>query len=310
MSFRNSFKLVSANFFEFWKVLLFKVIVFAVGIGLLAIFSFPIAECFSSFFDQVLSFVTSFAILPNVAYLFKSAFLLMGVFFDSVVAMAALHTTAFIFVLGVVCIVIPFLNNLLIPALGENIYGYMSSLSRFSLTGSLIKKLGKNSAFAIVKTFVDLVINGLIIVGVYFIVSIASKGGAIMFTVPILLFLFLVISISLKSMLIIGWMPSLVAENKNAFIAFGHGIKTTFKNFFKNLSNILVLNFISLLVIMFVGFYGIPILCPFFTFVLVVFQMVMFFTAHGMRYYIDLDTIITPAKLEKQDGFKKTKNIL
>ncbi|MBO5884806.1 MAG: hypothetical protein J6Q51_03320, partial [Clostridia bacterium] len=51
-------------------------------------------------------------------------------------------------------------------------------------------------------------------------------------------------------------------------------------------------------------------LIPFASVSIIMLEMVMFFESQGMRYYVDLDSIVSPRKLEQCDKLNKVKNII
>lgn len=58
------------------------------------------------------------------------------------------------------------------------------------------------------------------------------------------------------------------------------------------------------------GLYSIIIILPLISPLIHIFEMVMFFSSQGMRFYVDSDTILSPKRLEEVDKIEDAKYIL
>lgn len=58
------------------------------------------------------------------------------------------------------------------------------------------------------------------------------------------------------------------------------------------------------------GLYAIIIILPLISPLLHIFEMVMFFSSQGMRFYVDNDTILSPKRLEEVDKIEDAKYLI
>ena len=92
--------------------------------------------------------------------------------------------------------------------------------------------------------------------------------------------------------------------------SFKKGFKAISRRYFRVLSSIFVIIFfVGVVAIMFTTISLIA-LIPLASVAILMLEMVVFFDSQGMRYYVDLETIVSPKKLEECDKFNKVKNII
>ena len=75
-------------------------------------------------------------------------------------------------------------------------------------------------------------------------------------------------------------------------------------------STAFVIYILTLLLAMAIGLYSLVIILPILFPFIYIFDMVMFFSSQGMRFYVDSDTILTPKRLEEVDTIDNTKFLL
>lgn len=309
---KNALKLVSANFYNFWKILLYKIIVAMIGIGLVAVVLPSVLESFSSvgFDTELETYITTVSLFPNITVALRAMLSLMTTFFNGFLALLSLDAFAFVYILIVLTIIVPMLGSMGDIAFGECIYGYMASLSRLSFTGSYVRKMRSSVVYSILKTLLNLVITAVIVAGGYVILKLLSVGSLLAYFVPIIFSVYVLLLTSLKQTLLCGWMPAMVVFNDGAVKGFSQGFRTVSRRFFKTLSSLIAINFIAMLLIYMFNAYILIVLAPLYALYILTFQMVMFFGSHGMRYYVDMDTILTPKKLETYDKMRKVKHLV
>lgn len=309
---KNSFKLVSANFYTFWKMLLYRLTICLIC-ALLVMIVFPsISYAFSSsgFVSQLEYYLGNVSIFPNINVALSELLKLANTFIDGVLLLAEYDIFALCFSLSVAFILLPFLNKLGDIAFGECIYSYMSSLSKTSFVVAYIKKMATSAFYALLSSLFNLLILTVTFSGGYLILKLIKLNTFISYTVPVLFTGYLVLFVSLAQTLVCGWMPAIVVFNDGAIKGFRQGVKTVFRRFLRTFSNLLVINFIFALLVYVFNFYVLVVLIPLYALYILTFQMVMFFGSHGMRYYVDLDTILTPKKLETYDKMSKVKHLI
>ncbi|MBQ3214438.1 MAG: hypothetical protein IJB10_05510 [Clostridia bacterium] len=219
----------------------------------------------------------------------------------------------YIFFIVWLFVVFPFTLDLAQLALGEVLYGYMTSQVKYGFTGRFIKNIGKSCIYSLVRYFFMLILNAIQIALVVGIIKVASLGGFNIF-LAILILALLVCFIAFKYTLVSCWMPSIAVLNCNVFRALKKNFKCVFRKFFNFFSNYLTLTISAVaLNFMFCIFtFGVSLFVtlPLTAFVYVIFQMVSYFSSNGMRFYVYPDMFISPKKYEEQDKIKKIKYII
>ena len=312
MMFKNSIKLLMANFSTVWKLLVYKIIALGIVAGLFfAVFpALQNLPSFSVFISDLGNFLLEFNIGANIKTILTSFYEIFQNFFVLYVDLAVNSTFAFVYLTALFGIVLPYLWKLSDIATGESLYGYMASLTRYSFTGSFIRKIGISSIYSLLYLAITLPINLIIVAGAFGILSLVQIGGIVVLFIPLLLFVYLSCIIGLKNAFLAGWMPAIVVFNTNAVKGFKLGLKAVQRRFLRVLSTSAMLVAIIFAINLLFGSFSLIITVPVGSMIISVFQMVMFFGSQGMRYYVDLDTILSPKKLEETDKLKKVKNLI
>ena len=105
-------------------------------------------------------------------------------------------------------------------------------------------------------------------------------------------------------------MPATVVFNISPIASFKKAMKGISRRFFKVFSVIFVLTFFTTLFTFMMTSFSLIAFIPLLSVLISMLEMVMFFESQSMRYYVDLDSIISPKKLEQYDKIKKVKNII
>ncbi len=311
MMFKNSVKLFIANFSVFWKLLLYKII--AIGICVLLLI-----PTFSSW-GHVLNSVDFFAGLGNfanttmfssVTSFFEQLFILVDTFLKAVSLLLSYNLFAFIYSTFVVLFILPFLMELSAIPTGEGIYSYMASLSKSSFVGTLIAKMGKSMLYSLLRTLCVLPFIALMGVTLYYMLSLITIDSLWAVFVPVLVIIYFSVMTALMITFFSGWMPATVVFDVSPVKGMKKGFKAVFRRFFRVFSSILMIIIITTMFTFMFTTFSLIILVPLCSVCVVMLEMVMFFESQGMRYYVDLDSIVTPKKLEQCDKFKKVKDII
>lgn len=312
MMFRNSIKLLIANFSTVWKLALYYIIVVGAVIGLLFPFFGAIGSALNATGDlnNLVELFTSFNVSFNFFSFVTELNLLFVSIFNNLIAMFVTNTWVAIYLVFVLFYLAPVLFGLADLPVGHTLFGYMSSLTKYNFTGSYISKLGRSIRYQLFKNLVHLPFNLAIFVVLYFILGLVSVGGILIYFLPVIIILSFILVIALKKTLFSGWMPAIVVYDYNIFVAFGKGIQTVFKRFFKVFSTSIFMVLIIFAFCYLFGTYVLLIIIPLSVIFFYVFEMVMFYSSQGMRFYVDLDTIVKPKLLEECDCFNKVKNII
>lgn len=312
MMFKNTLKLGISNFYNFWKILLYKMVVCCLVVLLLTVCKNSIFQAlvdsaiFSNFFTAVDSFVLSNDILLLMQNLLALLFSFLQFFF----VLFKANILAGIYVTFIIFIFLPFLLGLSHIALGENKYGYMSSLTKFGFLQKFITKFGVSCVYSIFRTLIGVVFFAFLLVGNYCILSLSAKFSFIVYVVPIIFTVFNIGALSLYQTFMSGFMPACVVYSDGAVKGFRKGLKAVSRRFFRTLSNLICFNVLFFAMFYLFGIYSLIVFVPLYTHIMLTFHMVMFFGSNGMRYYVDLDTILTPKKLETYDKYKNVKDLI
>lgn len=311
MMFRNSYRLLLANFGTFWKDLLYKLIIFAVVI--LATWpTFAVIKSLDNYSQMVESIQNLILTFPfaNIPAYFTDLFAMINLILTVISSFFINNIFVGIYLTLLYFIVLPFLFSLSELAVSEVLYGTMSSQTKYGFSASFIKKIGKSSVYSIFKTFISLpflLLTGYVF---YLMLSLNANGALPVIALPFIL-LFLSIGIlGFKITLFSGWAPSIIVFNCNVFVGMGKGMIAIFRRFFKSYSTVAMILLLSILFGNIFGFVSLFLMFPILAMLISIFQMVMFFGSQGMRYYVEPDTILCPKKLEETDKFKKVKNII
>ena len=303
MIFRNTIRLLLSNFSNVWKLLVYYIICFVITLGVCWAIAAPIidklsqANAFSdlvtllnSYFYQPTGLVSSLDEIINTAW--------------NILSTNIQFTFNYIFLIVWLVFVFPFTLDLAQLALGEVMYGFMTSKVRYGFTGRYIKNIGKSCIFCLVRYLVQFIFNAGII-------KLATLGDIGYILLAILLFGFTLCFVSFKHALFSCWMPGIAVLNVNVFRALGKNFKAVFSKFPRIFSNYLALVITALVFnLIFATFtlsVSLTVTLPLTAFVFVCAQMVTYFSTKGMRYYVYQDMVVVPKKFEEQEGIKKLK---
>ncbi len=311
MMFKNSLKLFIANFSVFWKLLLYKIVV----ILICALFLIPTYSAWSHCLGTVnfASILTDFAtktVFLNTSSLLSNMFLLVQAFVDALAVMFNVFPFAFFYSIFVVLILLPFLLGLSSIPTGEGLYSYMASLSKSSFLATFVSKLGVSSVYSIYRTLITLPFILILGSTLYGLLYLTTYDGLIQIFLPVIVVVYFVFMLSLLVTTFCGWMPATVVFDLKPSKSFKKGIKAVSRRYFRVFSSVFVIFFFTTMFSMMLTSFSLIALIPLASVSILMLEMVMFFESQGMRYYVDLDSIISPKKLEQCDKFDKVKNII
>lgn len=313
MKFRNTIRLLLTNFSCVWKVLLYYVICVAVFVGVCWAMMAPIVNALknANVFADLYDFFENFYSNVGGGEIAKS---LNDIFSNAWDVIYSNFRFNYIFLVVWILFVFPYALDLAQLAMGEILYGYMTSQVKYGFTGRFIKNIGKSCVYSLVRYFVMLPFNAISIAIIIGIVKIAALGGFFNILLALLIFAVLVAFTTLKHTLVSCWMPAIAVRDYGVFKALKQNFKLVFKKFFSIFSNYLTIIICAIaLNIMFAVFtftVSLAITLPLTAFIFVIFQMVSYFTLTGMRFYVYPDMFITPQRFEEQDKIKKLKYLI
>lgn len=311
MIFKNSLKLFVANFSVFWKLLLYKIAI----IGICVLLLIPTFGVWSGAFSSVnfLELFTNFAtntVFVNISVLLKSLFVLVQAFVDVLFVMIQTNAFMLIYSAFVVLFLLPFLFGLSAIPSGEGLYSYMASLSKSSFLATFVSKLKTSVIYSLIRTLIFLPLIILFAVGFYYLLSLTQISGLLQVFLPIIIILYVVFMLTILITTFCGFMPATVVFNISPLKSLQKGFRAVFRIYFRVFSSIFVIFFFTTIFSLILTSFSLIALIPLASVAVIMLEMVMFFESQGMRYYVDLDSIVSPRKLEQCDKFNKVKNII
>ena len=312
MMFKNSMKLLTANFATVWKLILYYILVSGIVVGLI----YPVYGTLyeglnvNGAVTSLVECITSLNVASNLFVLLETLFVSLIGIFDALILMFSTHTFVAIYITFIVLYFFPFLLGLADFPIQETLYGYMSSLTKYGFMHSYIRKFGKSALFQLFKNLIMLPVNVLLIYIFIQTLKISTLNGVIIYFTPFITVIVMCVLAGLKRTFFAGWIPACVVYDCNMFSGLIKGFKAVFRRFWKTFSTALILLLCIFAINYLFGFFAFLITIPISIMVLNIFEMVMFYGSQGMRYYVDLDTIVSPKKLEEKDTFNKVKNII
>ena len=309
MKFSHTVKLVLTNFSNVWKLLLYYTICTVIGVLALYVVVNPIAEVLSEarVFEDLMAFFN--AIFKEPAGVVKSFDDILITIEQVISVNSADLMLNYIFTILLVFVILPFMFGLSDLAIGEVLYGYMTSQTPYSFTGSYFRKFGKSVKYSLAKLpthIVQEVIGILLLIGGVKLFVMGSWYGILLgllvFVVDIIFYVF-------KVTIFTCWMPAIAVNNTGIYKSMGIGIKAVFRNFFSTFSNALILVLCAVVVNFFFAVFtfvvGLVVTLPLTIYAFMVYGMVAYFSNQGMRFYVYPDMFVTPKRIKEQETIKR-----
>ena len=149
-----------------------------------------------------------------------------------------------------------------------------------------------------------------ILFGILYGLSSVENSIFITYFLPLVALVVLVVMFTAFQLTILGWSPAMIVFDCNVFSAYKKGFKAVKRHFTAIFCTTSVYFSFFWTFMMLFGFYTFIALIPVMTVLLCIFDMVVFYTSQGMRFYINENKILTPKKLEEVDKISKTAYIL
>ncbi len=308
MTLNNAVRLSFLNVDKAWKLVLYRIVVWAIIIGLMS----PCFFMLSSAFNELMATETTKAFIGSgvfysgeiteISRAFMSEF---AIFFD---ILATKYVGVLIYYFILLFVLLPTFMNMGKYTVNAMMYGYMSSHAKKSFCTSYISSFGKAFMFGLFRSLFNLVFNLSIFAIFYGLVMAEAEGFE--YIMPWIFVLASAVVLSIKQILVMGWAPSMIVCDNSSVKGFGFGIKTTFRRIGISFISSFALYLISFALFLGFGVYSLIVLVPLFAIISSVAEMIVFFGNHGMKYYIDSDTIISPKKHEELDKINQIKFLL
>ena len=316
MMYKNTFKLVLSNFHLVWKILAYMVIAGLVLLGLCYACSLPILKVLieQGFSKKFIDLFGDFSRSFNIYQLFGNGVNLIDEFIEIILLNISnlwLYIVLFLFIL---VIGRAFLYGFYLFAATNVLYFYMGSNIKYGFTHSLFSTLKTNIKYQLCSLITILPIDCLFMVGLYFLLRFFVLSEGLLILAPVALFFVAILLFSFKITFFSGWLPAIMVFECGVWQGLKKGVKAVFRRFYRNFSTsvFVILTIIIINVICAVCTFGASIFVtiPLSSVVIVVYNMVMFYTSQGMRFYVDNEQVVTPKRLEETDGLGGLKYII
>lgn len=307
MTFLNSLKLFGKNWVKALKFILYYFVIWGVCFALLL-------PCFFEFKDLILSAFKTAETLNAMNGVFGGvvgqgvSFLLTS---SSAFAVSAFVQNVGLAIYGliVILIILPFLINVGKYAFNEMMYSYMTSKNKLGFFSALVKTLKRSLVFALCKTLYSLLFVVVMAFSLYGL-SLISDPVFVVYFLPLVAFTVLVLLYTLNQLCVLGWASAMIVFDCNVFAAFRKGFKAVKRHFWSTFATTALYFSLFWAIMIVFGIFSFVVLLPIMTALLCIFDMVVFFTSQGMRFYVNDTKILTPKKLEEVDNIHKTSYIL
>lgn len=299
MNFKNSFKIMIAKFSTAWSMfgyyLVAAIIVGTAGAAVLIPFfdslkSLNLAEDYnvmvkllveedaftkiSNYFIEIYKKVVDFFKIPKVGLSIKLFFLL---------------------IIGVMARLLFGFSELAITGILD---GHMSAKARYGFLSTYLQNLGKSVRYQVIKIFFTLPYDFLIYLVMRALVLLYAFTPIRLF-LPLIIMMSLIILIAFRMTALACWGPAIIIDKMGVF----KGIKKSFaiifckKMFWSIFSQrilIIVITFtFNMFILMFTMGAGLFITIPMTILWYSAFNMTVYYTATGRRFYTDTDTVVT-----------------
>ncbi len=311
MKFSNTTKLVLTNFSNVWKLLLYYIICTCVGFFALYAAVKPVWVKLADarvFADLQLWFNAIFSQPTQVVTSFHDILITI---WQVITVNAPAFVWNYIFTVALLFVILPFLYNLADLAIGEVLYGYMTSQTTYSFTGSFFRKLGKSVLYSLARLPFEIVAKVLFIAMCYGVVKLWATGTILNIFFGVLVLMLALIVLTFKVTTFTCWMPAIAVNDTGIFKSMRVGFLAVFRNFFSTFSNAVVLVLCALVVNFFFGVFtftiGLVVTLPLTMYAFIVYGMVSYFSNQGMRFYVYPDMFVTPKRIKEQETISRLK---
>ena len=302
MLFRNSFRLLTENFKNVYKILLYQILVAIVALALYSVLILPeftqiwnnavtveLRAALGKFFDAF------FSANGQELTLIKEQIFSVGGLLQRFGELLVSKLTPIIFTaLGCVLVHLlkRFAETLCFFAVGSALSDKMSTYAETPLFGSYVANLGKASVYALVYVPVVFAFDLLTIVAVIFLMSTLDLFPALFLSVTLV-----VVCQAFKLTFTGLWMPAMTADKKRLRDAFKYENKTEkkqrrkiFANYIVTVYAVIILNLAAAL---FTFGSALLITIPASFMLFICQQYVNYYTIKGKKYFITYETIAT-----------------
>lgn len=316
MMYKDTFKLILSNFHLVWKILTYIVFSTLCIIGLAYACSLPILKVLEAegvlvqFKDLFINFSKSF----NVYELLYNSVTFIENFFEVIVQNISTLWLYIVLFLFIIVILRAFLSGFYKFASTNVLYYYLSSNIKIGFTSSLFTCFKTNLKYQLASLVVQLPINVLFLTLFYFSIKWLITSEGLLILAPIFIIILAILLFSVNITFFSGWLPAIVVFDCGVWKGLKKGVIAVFRRFYRSFSTAVLLMFSLLVlnVICAICTFGASLIVtiPLSMLSILIYNMVVFYSSQGMRYYVDSETVVTPKRLEETDGKRSLKYLI
>lgn len=311
MKFSNTAKLVLTNFSNVWKLLVYYTICTCLGVFALYATVKPIWMKLADarVFEELQLWYN--ALFSQPTQIVASLNDILNTIWSVLTVNAHILVWNYVITLALIFVILPFMYNLADLAVGEVLYGYMTSQTTYSFTGSYFRKFGKSILYSLARLPFEIVAKVLFITILYGIIKLWAVGNIANVFFGALLVMLIIVVLTFKVTIFTCWMPAIAVNDTGVYKSMKAGFYAVFRNFFSTFSNALALVLCSLVVNFLFGVFtftvGLVVTIPLTMYAFIVYGMVAYFSNQGMRFYVYPDMFVTPKRIKEQETIARLK---
>jgi len=316
MMYKNTFKLLFSKFNLVWKLLLYFIIILLVccGINYLANLIVDNKAIFADVFAQIpKSYENLFNSFDLTRFFLEIERLFTDIFSVIVLHFAEIWPNLLVFM--IFSVILPFmLHNYYTIACSNVMNYYMGSCFNFGFTASLCANFWKNIRYQLLSVVTILPLK---LVTYYLLIEsfllFSHQEALVRLLAPLIIIVGYILISALRVTLFSGWVPYMVVRNSGVAEGFVKGFMCISKRLPHMFINSICVVITNILLTMFgLLTFGVSLIItiPLCCLLVTIFNMVSFYTATGLRFYVDNSNIHAPKKIEMVESYKIYKHIV
>ncbi len=306
MSYKNTMKLFASNFVLVWKQLLYLLVCLLIFILFSYVMASPIVDLLKE--NNIMNDInitlsnaynTPSEVALSISDMFKHFFVIIFKNFDKI-WLSFFGTIIFALLLPYILIQLSFYN------ISSIIYQKLSTNMNVKYIQNGLQTLRQSIKYALTTILINIpfMIISILLLYIY-VMSATTVISAIIGLV--FLFALLIFSTSVRMTIFTCFVGEMVQNNSSPFTAFGKGLKSVMKNFWKILSMSIMILLTIILVNGFIALFtflsGLLVTIPATFVLLAIYYLVIHLNIQGERYYLGDNFIFNPVKykVKKED---------
>lgn len=301
MSIKNSLKILLNNFSSVWKILLYKTIVFIIGLALLAGLVLPniitVANnvAGTGIVSNIRNTIDAFLLRADISQNIEAVKTSLEAASRVLAENAGRLIASYLYIGGIV-VLTNLLGGMSELVASDVVNADMSANAKYGFSSRFIINLGKNLKYQLIRLITEFPFYIIIA----FIVWVTFSFLFNYIAVFALFFAFVlgVFLVSMTQAFFCCWLPEITVNKTGIFDAIRTGFKISKPVYFNLLSSFAFINILILFINIMLAFFtcgaGLLISIPMSTLLVVIFRLVTYYDLKKLKYYTDSNTIISP----------------